>query len=297
MLKTKLGELKLPNPTVLASGVLGNSAGLLKRIAENGAGALTTKSISLKPQNGYENPTVVELEYGLLNAIGLSNPGIEEFKKELTGLNLDIPVIGSCWGESIEEFPTIAAKLSKYVDAIEINLSCPHTQLRLIGQNPKVVKRVTRDVRSVINKPLIVKLTPNVNSISTVASSAVDGGADIISAINSVGAMAINIETKTPVLGNAVGGYSGPAVKPIAIRCVYEISNEIDVPIIGIGGIITGRDAIEMLMAGASAIGIGTGVLYRNINIFEKICNEIKEFMIKEDYKKIDELVGCAVRN
>lgn len=304
MLSTTLGNLKLKNPTILASGILGNTAGLLKRMAESGAGAVTTKSVSLKARNGHENPCVVELKTGLLNAMGLPNPGVEEFKKELIeykNFNLNVPVIGSCYGRTCEEYPDIASELANYVDAVELNLSCPNDRdVLLFGQNPKTVRQVVSDVKSVIdkNKLLIVKLTPNVTSISEIARAAVSGGCDIISAINTITGMAINIETKTPVLANKIGGYSGAGIKPVAIRCVYEIARELEgtnVPIIGIGGIKSGYDAIEMLMAGASAVGVGTA-LWNNDKIFIEICTEIKEFMERQNYNKITDLVGCAVK-
>ena len=304
MLSTTLGNLKLKNPTILASGILGNTAGLLKRMAESGAGAVTTKSVSLKARNGHENPCVVELKTGLLNAMGLPNPGVEEFKKELIeykNFNLNVPVIGSCYGRTCEEYPDIASELANYVDAVELNLSCPNDRdVLLFGQNPKTVRQVVSDVKSVIdkNKLLIVKLTPNVTSIAEIARAAVSGGCDIISAINTITGMAINIETKTPVLANKIGGYSGAGIKPVAIRCVYEIARELEgtnVPIIGIGGIKSGYDAIEMLMAGASAVGVGTA-LWNNDKIFIEICTEIKEFMERQNYNKITDLVGCAVK-
>lgn len=301
MLETKLCNLKLKNPTILASGVIGNTAGLLKRAADSGAGAVTTKSISLKPRSGHENPCVVELKTGLLNAMGLPNPGVDEFKKELIeykNFNLNVPVIGSCFGSTSEEYPKIASELADYVDAIELNLSCPNdADVLLFGQNPGTVKEVVTEVKSIIDKPLIVKLTPSVASIAETARAAVSGGCDIISAINTIPGMTINIETKTPVLANKIGGYSGEGIMPIAVRCVYEIARELKgsgVPIIGIGGISDGYSAVEMLMAGASAVGIGTA-LRDDDEIFKKICTEIENFMKKENYNKLSEFIGCAV--
>jgi len=304
MLKTKIGELRLRNPTILASGILGTNAGLLKRVSDAGAGAVTTKSISLKPQEGYENPTVVELECGLLNAMGLPNPGIDEFKKEMEKFEKDkeIPLIASCFGTP-DEFPLLASRLDalRGVDAIELDISCPHHGVGEISQDAELVKSLVEDIKPVIKKPLIVKLSPNVTSISEIALSAADAGADILSAINTVRGMAINIETAEPVLYNKVGGYSGPGIKPIALRCVYEVFSTLknagmDVPIIGIGGIICGRDAAEMIMAGASAVGIGTGIMHREIEIFQSVCDEMEEFMLKEGYSNIEEIVGLGVK-
>ncbi len=299
MLKTKLQNLTLKNPTVLVSGILGNTAGLLKSMENAGAGALTTKSISLQPGAGHENPCVVELKTGLLNAMGLPNPGITEFKKELNDYKKtgNIPVIGSCFGKTLGEYVKIASELVDYVDAIELNLSCPNdADVMLFGQNPKTVRDVVTNVKSVMpkNKPLIVKLTSCVNSISEIARSAVDGNCDIIAAINTIPGMAIDIEMKKPVLANKIGGYSGAGIKPIAIRCVYEIARDVDVPILGIGGISNSYDAIEMIMAGASAVGVGTA-LKDDDKIFKKICTGIKEFMKEQNYTKIQDFVGCAV--
>jgi len=295
MLSTKLGKLRLRNPTVLAAGILGTSAELMKRVSENGAAAVTTKSVSLDPMRGYENPTVIEIETGLLNAIGLANPGIKEFKKELIkfkNFSLDTLLIGSCFGK-IHEFPKVAAEMEEYSDAIEIDVSCPHVD-DSIAKNPELLKNLVKDVKSIIKKPLIVKLSPNVTDIKECAKAAVDGGCDIISAVNTLRGMKIDINFGKPILSNKLGGYSGKGIKPIAVAKVYEISNSVDVPIIGIGGVTTGEDAVEMIMAGASAVGVGSGVYYRGIEVFSKINIEIKEFMKKNNYKNIEDMIGLA---
>lgn len=295
MLSTNLGKLKLKNPTVLAAGILGTDAQLLRRVCINGAAAVTTKSVSLKPRKGYENPTVIEIETGLLNAIGLANPGITKFKKELIkfkNFKLDSLLIGSCFGE-IHEFPKIAAEIEEFSDAVELDVSCPHVD-DSIAKNPKLLRNLVKDVKSVTKKPIIVKLSPNVTDIKECAKAAVDGGCDIITAINTVRGMKIDINFGKPVLSNKLGGYSGKGIKPIAIAKVYEISNSVDVPIIGTGGITNGEDAIEMIMAGASAVGIGSAIYYRNIEVFSKICSEIKDFMEKNNYKNIHEMIGIA---
>lgn len=295
MLSTKLGKLKLKNPTILAAGILGTNAELMKKVSENGAAAVTTKSVSPNPRKGYENPTVIEMETGLLNAVGLANPGIDEFKKELIkfkNFRLDTLLIGSCFGE-IREFPKIAAEMEEYSDAIELDVSCPHVD-DSTAKNPKLLRDLVKDVKSTTKKPLIVKLSPNVTDIKECAKAAVDGGCDIITAINTLRGMKIDINFGKPVLSNKLGGYSGKGIKPIAIAKVYEISNTVDVPIIGTGGITNGEDAVEMIMAGASAVGIGSGIYYRGIEVFSKICTEIEEFMKKNNYKNIEDMIGLA---
>jgi dihydroorotate dehydrogenase (NAD+) catalytic subunit len=273
-------------------------AGSMQRIYNSGAGAVVTKSIGLKPHYGYPNPTVIELEYGFLNAMGLPNPGIELFLEELEKLKKsNIPVIGSIFGSNVIEFVELSEKMQKYkVDALELNMSCPHAKgygLE-IGSNPKLVKDITSKVKDSVDIPVFVKLSPNLTNIIDIAKSAEKGNADAIVAINTLKAMKIDIELKIPVLSNKIGGYSGKAVKPVGIRCVYEISKNVDIPVIGVGGITNGEDAIEYFMAGASAVEIGTGIYYRGIDIFKEICKEIKKWMEKHNYNNLSEIIGVA---
>ena len=273
-------------------------AGAMKRVFESDAGAVVTKSIGLKPREGYPNPTVIELEYGILNAIGLSNPGVDNFEDEIKILKkMKIPVIGSIFGSSTEEFVKVAGKMENYgVDALELNMSCPHAKgygLE-IGSKPELVKKITFNVKKTVNIPVFVKLSPNLTDIVAIAKAAEKGNADGIVAVNTVKAMKIDINLRKPVLSNRIGGYSGKAIKPIGIRCVYEISKNIDIPVIGVGGITTGEDAIEYFMAGARAVQIGSGVYYRKIDVFRKINTEIKNWMRNNGYKKLSELVGVA---
>ncbi|MDH7506966.1 MAG: dihydroorotate dehydrogenase [Candidatus Thermoplasmatota archaeon] len=297
-LTTKIASLKLRNPTILASGIMDEDAGSMQRIYNSGAGAVVTKSIGLKPHYGYPNPTVIELEYGFLNAMGLPNPGIELFLEELEKLKKsNIPVIGSIFGSNVIEFVELSEKMQKYkVDALELNMSCPHAKgygLE-IGSNPKLVKDITSKVKDSVDIPVFVKLSPNLTNIIDIAKSAEKGNADAIVAINTLKAMKIDIELKIPVLSNKIGGYSGKAVKPVGIRCVYEISKNVDIPVIGVGGITNGEDAIEYFMAGASAVEIGTGIYYRGIDIFKEICKEIKKWMEKHNYNNLSEIIGVA---
>ena len=273
-------------------------AGSMNRIFNSGAGAIVTKSIGLKPREGYPNPTVIELEHGILNAMGLPNPGIELIKDEIIKLKkYNITVIGSIFGSNIDEYEKLAEKMQQYkVDALELNMSCPHAKgygLE-IGYDSKLVKDITSQVKDSVDIPVFVKLSPNLTNIVNIARSAEAGNADAIVAINTIKAMKIDLELKTPILSNKIGGYSGKAIKPVGVRCVYEISKNVDIPIIGVGGITTGEDAIEYFMAGASAIQIGSGIYYRGIEIFKIVCDEIKIWMKKHGYKNLNEIIGVA---
>ncbi len=273
-------------------------AGSMHRIFNSGAGAVVTKSIGLEPRNGYPNPTLVELDHGILNAMGLPNCGIETFQEELYELKkLNIPVIGSIFGKNEKEFVKLAEKMQKFgADAVELNLSCPHAKgygLE-VGSDTKLVKDITSKVKNKIEIPVFVKLSPNITNIIDIAKSAEEGNADAIVAINTIKAMKIDIELKIPVLSNIIGGYSGKAIKPIGVRCIYEISKNVDIPVIGVGGITTGEDAIEYFLARASADEIGSGIYYRGIEIFKIICNEIEKWMIKQGYNDLSEIIGAA---
>jgi len=273
-------------------------AGSMKRVFNSGAGAIITKSIGLKPRKGYPNPTIVDLEYGFLNAMGLPNPGIENFSNEIKALKKsEIPVIGSIFGSDAKEFSKLAKKMESYgANAVELNMSCPHAKgygLE-IGSDPNLVKDITSKVKKSINIPVFVKLSPNLMDIVNIAKAAEKGNADGIIAINTVKAMKIDLDLRMPILANKVGGYSGKAVKPIGIRCVYDIYKNVKIPIIGVGGITNGEDALEYIMAGASAVQIGSGLYYREIDIFKKICKEIEAWMKNNNYEDLTELIGVA---
>ena len=270
----------------------------MKRVFNSGAGAIITKSIGLKPRKGYPNPTIVDLEYGFLNAMGLPNPGIENFSNEIKALKKsEIPVIGSIFGSDAKEFSKLAKKMESYgANAVELNMSCPHAKgygLE-IGSDPNLVKDITSKVKKSINIPVFVKLSPNLMDIVNIAKAAEKGNADGIVAINTVKAMKIDLDLRMPILANKVGGYSGKAVKPIGIRCVYDIYKNVKIPIIGVGGITNGEDALEYIMAGASAVQIGSGLYYREIDIFKKICKEIEAWMKNNNYEDLTELIGVA---
>ena len=302
MLKINLCGIEFKNPIFLASGIMGETGSALKRMAKNGAGALCTKSVGIERKEGHNNPTMVEVEGGFLNAMGLPNPGVNEYIEEIEKIKddlkrMDVKLIGSIYGKDDKEFSKVAEIIEPYVSLIELNISCPHAgggYGAQIGQNPDLSCKVVSAVKDVVNIPVVAKLTPNVVDIKEIAKTVVEAGADGITAINTLGpGMVIDINTKKPVLGNKVGGMSGKAIKPIAIKNVYDIYSVVDVPIIGVGGITTGYDAIEFMMAGAHAVQVGTGVYYRGYDIFNKICDEMEEFL-KENNLKLKDIIGVA---
>ena len=301
-LSTRLAGLELKNPTILASGILGYSAESLNRIAKGGAGAVVTKSIGIEPRVGYANPTVVQAKSGLINAMGLPNPGIDVYAEEIkfSKTVLRIPLIVSVFGYSADEYAAVAKKaVDAGADAVELNVSCPHVKQTgaEIGQSPKLLSEVVQKVKAAVNKPLIVKLSPNVADITVIAQAAVEAGADALTAVNTLKAMAIDVETGRPILSNIKGGLSGPAIKPIALRCVYDIHEEFDVPIIGCGGITDWRDAVEFFLAGASAVQVGTAIALEDTEIFQAITKGVEVYMRKKHYRSVKEIVGLAHRS
>lgn len=300
-LSVKICGQVFKNPLVLASGILGTEAELLARVAQSGAGAVTTKSCGLLPKKGHENPTVLAWEHGLINAIGLTNPGVEEEVKEIKHLKKflkDTVLIASFFGGTVEEFVKVAKVLSTAKpDFLEMNISCPNTESefgRPFAVSPKDTFEVTKAVKKVTKSLLIVKLSPNVTDIKEIAKAAEDGGADAISAINTLTGMIIDVESGKPILTNKKGGVSGPAILPVAVRCVYEIVEAVKIPVIGIGGVTSGLDAVQMIMAGVSAVGIGSAVYCRGLDVFKKIIQEINNFMKVHKYSKINDFRGIA---
>lgn len=300
-LSVSIAGLRLANPTMLASGILGYSAESLENILEGGAGAVVTKSVGLKPRVGYANPTVVQVSCGLINAMGLPNPGIAEFVSEIRTAKriLTVPLVVSVYGFSAEEYATVAKKaVGAGADAVELNVSCPHVKETgsEIGQNSEILKEVVGKVKATVHKPVFVKLSPNVTDIANLAEAATKAGADALTAINTVRAMAIDTETAIPILSNKTGGLSGQAVKPIAIRCVYDIYESVKVPIIGCGGIINWRDAVEFLLAGASAVQIGTAIATAGFSIFKSVTRGIESYLRKKGFESVNEIVGLSHR-
>ena len=300
LLSTNFAGLQLANPTILASGIMGYSAESMNRIVEAGAGAVVTKSVGVEPRVGYMNPTVVQVTAGLINAMGLPNPGIDVYAEEIkfSKVVLRVPLIVSVFGYSAEDYVTVAQKAAKAgADAIELNVSCPHVKQTgaEIGQNPKLLSEVVEKVKAGINKPLIVKLSPNVADITVFAQAAIEAGADALTAVNTLKAIAIDMETMMPILNNVKGGLSGAAIKPVALRCVYDIADAFDVPIIGCGGVSNWRDAVEFFLAGASAVQIGTAVA-DDIEVFQSVTKGVETYLRKKHFRSVKEIVGLAHR-
>ena len=297
-LGVELCGLRLRNPTMLASGVLDETARTMVEVARAGAGAVVTKSVGIAPREGHANPCVVELDVGLLNAMGLPNPGMDYFSDEVRAVKAEgVTVIGSVIGGTAEELAEVAALMAGAgADAVELNLSCPHAKGlgTEMGSTPEDVGRACRAVRERIKVPLFAKLTPNTSSIAGLARAAEGAGADAVVAINTLKGMAISPEARMPVLANRFGGLSGPAVRPVGVRCVYEIHEAVGIPVIGVGGISTGRDALEYIMAGASAVQVGTAVWTRGPGVFRSICEEVSTFMDEYGYSKVGDMVGAA---
>jgi dihydroorotate dehydrogenase (NAD+) catalytic subunit len=286
--RVTVGGVSLGNHLLLAAGVLGTTGASLSRMLTLGAGGVVTKSIGPKPKDGHAGPCLVVLENGLLNAMGLPNPS-KDFVDELA-LLAKKPVIASIFGGTPEEFATVAGWFAGKVAGFELNLSCPHAEGygAAIGSDPVLVEACTRAV-SKSGAPTWVKITPNVTDITAVGMAAERGGASAIVAINTVKAMRISTALRRPVLGNRFGGLSGSAVFPVGVRCVYELYDAVHIPIIGCGGITTADNVVEMMMAGARAVEIGSAV-QADATVFEKICGEL----YAKDGLNPDEIVGCA---
>jgi dihydroorotate dehydrogenase (NAD+) catalytic subunit len=295
MLSLKLTGIPLKNPLMLAAGIMGTTGSSMKRIAQAGAAALVTKSIGLEPESGHSNPSMVEVDCGYLNAMGLPNPSYKNFQHEIDiAKEGGIPVIASIFGGCALDFSKISGVIN--ADAFELNVSCPHAHGygAEIGTDPDLVEDITRAVKNTVDVPVWVKLTPNVTNIKSIALAAQNGGADAVVAINTVRAMAIDIESGYPILGNKFGGLSGRAIKPVAVKCVYDLYEALDIPVIGVGGISDWKDAIEFIMAGAQAVEIGSAI-GNNIDIFNDINSGLETFL-KEKGWKLENIYGMAHR-
>ncbi len=294
---TFIGSIKLERPTILASGILGISLDVFNRIYQAGAGAVVTKSLSKEPWEGYHNPTIFSVKGdGWLNAVGLSNPGAPNFAKMIES-NKDVPIIVSLVGSIEDDFEFMIKQFENTkVLAYELNLSCPHVaKVGLeVGDDPELVKKIVKTVKSSTDVPVIAKVGLGTTNYLDTVDAACKAGIDAITAINTLRAMAIDVETKRPILSNKIGGLSGTPIKPIAVRCVYEISLQHEIPIIGCGGISTWDDAIEFILAGASAVQIGSAVGDNWIQVFDEINKGISQYMEKNGFSKIEEMVGLA---
>jgi len=290
-----LGRLKLKNPIMTASGTFGYGEEYADYIDLNKLGAIVVKGLSLKPRLGNPPPRIMETAGGMLNAIGLQNIGVDAFIEERLPFlqKFDVKIIANIYGESYDEYKKVAKKLSaaKGVHALEINISCPNVKKGGLsfGAEPKIAAIVTRKVKEETDLPVIVKLTPNVTDIAAVAEAVEKAGADAISLINTITGMAVDLKTRTSHLKNITGGLSGPAIKPIALRMVWQVLQRVSVPVIGIGGIMTAEDALEFLILGAKAVQIGTANFinpHATIDILEGIRSYLQSNQIK-DVKQI----------
>ena len=296
------------NPTVLASGILGLSQEVFARLARLGVGGITTKSCSLQPRVGWHNPTIVSFEYGMINAVGLSNPGVEVMVEEIRTAKAHlaphgVPIIASIFANTIYDFGVLTRYISEAEpDLIEVNISCPNLDTQheeMFSSNAFVSAQVTRAVKRFARCPVIIKLSPNVENIAAIAREVVNAGADAICAINSLGpGIVLDIDTARPVLANRTGGVSGPAIRPIAVRCVYDICKVLKgtkAQVIGTGGVTNARDAIEMILVGATCVGIGSAVYHHGFDVFADVTAGIQEYMQRHGYSTIEEFRGKAM--
>ena len=304
-LSVDLCGIALPNPLILASGILGTEAQLLARVAECGAGAVTAKSCSLQPRAGHPNPTVLAWEHGLINAVGLANPGVEAEVDELRQAGvmlrpLGVALIASVFADSVEKYALVAERIVLAgVDLIEVNISCPNVHDEFgtpFAADAGAAAEVTAAVQESVagRMPVLVKLSPNVADIAAIAQAVEAAGADGLSAINTFTGMVIDVHARRPVLANRTGGLSGPAIRPLAVRCVYEIARAVDLPILGMGGVSTGRDAVEMIMAGAIAVGVGSAVYDEGPGAFGRIRDEMMSLMVELGYDRVSDMCGVA---
>lgn len=301
-LRTTFAGLTLANPTVLASGILGVTRDSLKYVVQNGAGACVIKSISREERKGHDAPNMHGIEGGFMNAVGYSNPGWEVAREEFSGLReVGAPVIASIIGKDAEEFAFMAEHfLSPEFSGVEVVLSCPHTPGygTLAGQGtPEATAEITRKVREKTKLPLFVKVSPDSQPIGEIAKAAEAEGADGITAVNTMGpGIHLNIDARKPILHFGRGGVSGPALRPIAARCISDIYQSVKIPIMGVGGVTTGRDAIEFIMLGASAVQMGTAIYFRGLDVFKKVTDEMTAWMEREGVASVSELIGSAHR-
>ena len=300
-LSVRIGDLKLKNPVIAASGTFGFGREHSEYIDLNRLGGISVKGLTLKPRQGNKPPRIAETPSGILNSVGLQNPGVEEFIKNDLGFlrSFSAAVIVNIAGNTIDEYCKMAEILSEAdIDAIELNVSCPNVKAGCVafGNSPSGIAEITSRVRRSCKKPLIVKLTPNVSNISEIAVAAESAGADSISLINTLLGMVIDIETRRPVLANNTGGLSGPAVRPVAVRMVYEVAQAVKIPVIGMGGIANGDDAVQFLIAGASAVMVGTAGLV-DPGACINVCEGIEDYMKRHNFNRLSDFTGSLELN
>ena len=299
--KVNLAGIEMKNPVTVASGTFGYGREYSDFFDLSKLGGIITKGTSLKPRSGNKSPRVCETAGGMLNSIGLQNPGVEYFAQNdlpfLKKYNTAI-IVNAC-GSTVDEYVELCKILNTLdIDGVELNLSCPNVKAGCMafGNTYEGVREITSQVRKVLDKPLIVKLTPNVTDIASIAKGAEDAGANGVSLINTLLGMKIDINTKRPILANNTGGLSGPAIKPVAVRMVYQVSQAVNIPILGMGGIVNGDDAIEFMLAGATAISIGAGNFidpYTSTNTVK----EIEDYLIKNKIEDINDVIGKVQMN
>lgn len=296
--KVNLAGVELKNPVMTASGTFGSGAEYSEFVDLSRLGAVVTKGVANVPWPGNPTPRIAEVYGGMLNAIGLQNPGIDVFvKRDIPFLKqYDTKIIVNVCGKTTEDYIEVVERLGdEQVDLLEINISCPNVKEGGIafGQDPKAVEAITREVKKHAKQPVIMKLSPNVTDITVMAKAAEAGGADVLSLINTLTGMKIDINRRAFAIANKTGGMSGPAVKPVAVRMVYQVANAVSLPIIGMGGIATAEDALEFIMAGATAVSVGTANFYNPYATVE-IAEGIEAFMKKQNVEDIRELIGCV---
>lgn len=300
MLETNFLNKKFSNPIVLASGILGVSAAGMANTVKNGCGGVTLKTLFKEKRPGHPNPTMFGTEHYFINAVGLSGPGIENSIEEIKKFKelSDAPLIGSIGAGSTEGFVEAAKLICQApIDLLEVNVSCPNVGTEFgtpFAYSAEAVSTITSRVKEISKVPVSIKLAPGVWNISEIAKAAESAGADAITAGNTVAGMAIDVRAKYPILHNKVGGVSGPALFPIALKFVHDVYKAVKIPIIGTGGITTGEDALAMVMAGATLLGVGSAVYFRGDTTFEKITAEMKTIMKEEGINSLDEIRGCA---
>lgn len=296
--KVNIAGVELANPVMTASGTFGSGAEYGEFVDLNRLGAVVTKGVANVPWTGNPTPRIAETYGGMLNAIGLQNPGIDLFiERDIPLLKkYDCRIVVNVCGRTAADYCEVVERLAdEDVDLLEINISCPNVKEGGIafGQNPKSVEEITKEIKKYAKQPVIMKLSPNVTDITEMAKAAQEGGADALSLINTITGMKIDIHRRTFALANKTGGMSGPAVKPVAVRMVYEVANAVDIPIIGMGGIMNGDDAIEFILAGASAVSVGTAN-FMNPNATMEVLGGIKQYMNKYNVDDINDLVGAV---
>jgi len=297
-LSVTIGKIRLRNPVIVSSGTFGFGEEFEDFIDLNHLGAIIPKGISLKPMKGNPPPRIFETEGGIINSIGLQNPGFQEFIKNKLPYYKDLKthLIINFFGNTQKEYIELARRFDRIpgISGLEMNISCPNIKRGgiVFGVNPRMAYRLVRAVRKATTLTLIVKLSPNVTNIALMAKSVEDGGADAVSLVNTFRAMAVNIHTRKPELGNVIGGLSGPAIKPIAVRMVWEVSQAVRIPIVGMGGIMSAEDAIEFILVGASAIQIGTANLI-DPKTGIKVIHGIRKYLILNKIGRIQRLIGA----